>query len=57
LPGENERRYETLAGYLIEQARHMPSVGERIDGVGWTFEVVDMDGHRVDQVLATPKSE
>lgn len=56
LPDESERRYETLAGYLIEQARHLPSVGERIDGANWTFEVVDMDGHRVDQVLATPKS-
>lgn len=57
LPDENERRYETLAGYLIEQARHLPSVGERIEAAGWTFEVVDMDGHRVDQVLATPASE
>jgi len=56
LPGEAERRYETLAGYIIEQAGHLPVVGERLDAAGWIFEIVDMDGRRVDQVLAIPKS-
>lgn len=56
LPDESERRYETLAGYLIEEAGHLPVAGERIRATGWLFEIVDMDGHRVDQVLAIPNA-
>jgi putative hemolysin len=53
LPPESERRYETLAGYLIEALRHLPNIGERVETGGWLFEIVDMDGRRIDQVLAT----
>jgi putative hemolysin len=31
----------------------LPEVGERIDCAGWQFEVVDLDGKRIDKVLAT----
>ena len=34
------------------ESGHLPSVGERIACVGWIFEVVDLDGKRIDKVLA-----
>ena len=45
-------RYNTLAGLLLAESGHLPSVGERIACVGWIFEVVDLDGKRIDKVLA-----
>jgi putative hemolysin len=52
--GSDPARYETVAGFVLDQFGHIPSIGERFSFDGWTFEVVDMDGRRVDQVLATP---
>ena len=53
LPGEEEGEFETLGGFLMSQLGHIPAVGETTATAGWSFEVVDMDGHRVDKVLAT----
>lgn len=44
--------YQTLAGFLLAQLQRMPSVGDAIDAQGWRFEVVDIDGRRIDKVLA-----
>ncbi len=52
LPEEDKGRYNTLAGLLLSESGHLPAEGERIACVGWVFEVVDMDGRRVDKVLA-----
>ncbi len=52
LPDEDRGRYNTLAGLLLAESGHLPSVGERIACVGWIFEVVDLDGKRIDKVLA-----
>jgi putative hemolysin len=49
------RDYQTLAGFLLAQLQHMPSVGDAIDAQGWRFEVVDVDGRRIDKVLAARK--
>lgn len=46
------RDYQTLAGFLLGQLQRMPSVGDVIDAQGWRFEVVDIDGRRIDKVLA-----
>jgi putative hemolysin len=35
-------------------AGRLPRTGERFEGVQWSFEVVDMDGRRIDKVLAKP---
>jgi len=51
------RRYFTLAGFVSAQLGHLPSEGEVFVKDGWTFEIVDMDRHRVDKVLITPPSE
>lgn len=46
--------YETLAGFLLARARTLPRTGDVVAAEGWSFEVVDMDGLRIDKVLVTP---
>jgi len=53
LPDEDRGRYNTLAGLLMTLTGHLPKLGERISHQGWVFEVMDLDGRRVDKVLAT----
>jgi putative hemolysin len=49
-----ERRdYETVAGLVIGELQHLPTTGEAVEAHGWRFEVIDMDGRRVDKVLAS----
>ncbi|MBK6008002.1 HlyC/CorC family transporter [Ramlibacter ginsenosidimutans] len=57
LPEEDKGRYNTLAGLLMAVSGHLPEVGERIDCGEWVFEVVDLDGRRIDKVLAQPVPE
>ncbi|MBC5767906.1 hemolysin family protein [Ramlibacter albus] len=52
LPEEDKGRYNTLAGLLMAVTGRLPTTGERIDCGEWTFEVVDLDGKRIDKVLA-----
>ncbi len=47
------RDYETVAGYILSHMHHLPATGETVDAQGWRFEVVDLDGRRIDKVLAT----
>ena len=51
LPGEDRGRYNTVAGLLMSVSGHLPGTGERIACAGWIFEVVDLDGKRIDKVL------
>ncbi len=53
LPEEERGRYNTVAGLLMSVSGHLPAVAERIDCAGWCFEVVDLDGKRIDKVLAS----
>ncbi|QHI98072.1 DUF21 domain-containing protein [Xylophilus rhododendri] len=52
LPQEDRGLYNTLAGLLLSESGHLPAVGERIPCGAWIFEVVDLDGRRIDKVLA-----
>jgi putative hemolysin len=52
LPEEDRGRYNTVAGLLLALSGHLPQAGERIACADWTFEVVDLDGRRIDKVLA-----
>lgn len=54
LPGEEEGAYETVGGFVLTQLGHVPAAGEYFDWGDWRFEVVDMDGQRIDQVLVSP---
>jgi putative hemolysin len=59
LPDESEREYQTLGGYLMSQFGRIPQVGDVYEADGLRFEIVDMDGYRVDRVLVSslPPSE
>jgi putative hemolysin len=57
LPDEDKGRYNTVAGLLMSVSGRLPATGERIECVGWIFEVVDLDGKRIDKVLARPEPE
>ncbi|RWP09328.1 hemolysin family protein [Mesorhizobium sp.] len=47
------RDYETVAGYVLAHLHHLPTTGECVDAQGWRFEVVDLDGRRIDKLIAT----
>ena len=49
-----EGDFHTVAGFVLGQLGHLPEVGEQFEYEGWRFEVVDLDGRRIDKVLATP---
>ena len=54
LPLEDKGRYNTVAGLMLAIWGHLPSVGDRVEIDGWVFEVVEMEGRRIDRVLARP---
>ncbi|MES3004374.1 MAG: hemolysin family protein [Pseudomonadota bacterium] len=54
LPEDDRGRYNTVAGLLMSVSGHLPSTGERIECAGWVFEVVDLDGKRIDKLLVSP---
>ncbi|UPG71576.1 hemolysin family protein [Roseomonas gilardii subsp. gilardii] len=51
-----EGSYHTVAGLLLALLQRVPKEGDRIAWSGWQFEVVDMDGRRVDKVLVSPET-
>jgi magnesium and cobalt exporter, CNNM family len=53
LPPAADRQYHTAAGFVLAGLGHLPEVGESFDAHGWRFEVVDLDGRRIDKILAT----
>ena len=48
-----DRDYATVAGFSLSVLRHLPSVGEYFDEAGWRFEIVDMDGRKIDKLLVS----
>jgi putative hemolysin len=48
-----EERYHTLSGLLMMLLGRLPQTGDRAEWGGWRFEIVDLDGKRIDKVLAT----
>ncbi|HWK43663.1 MAG TPA: hemolysin family protein [Stellaceae bacterium] len=54
LPAEGSGDFHTLGGFLMAQMKRVPSVADHVDVDGWRFEVVGMDGHRVDRVIVVP---
>ncbi|HLS57868.1 MAG TPA: hemolysin family protein [Zeimonas sp.] len=54
LPEEERERYQALSGMLMLMLGRMPQTGDTVTWETWRFEVIDMDGKRVDKVLATP---
>jgi len=58
LEEEGSGRFLTLSGYVMTKMGRIPRAGDRFDSDGLTFEIMDMDGNRIDKVLVSPlKSE
>jgi len=53
VPEEDKGRYHTLSGMMMLLLGRLPATGDRVDWQDWRFEVVDMDGKRVDKVLVS----
>jgi putative hemolysin len=49
----DDRDYATTAGFALSVLKHIPEVGERFTFGGWQFEIVDMDGFKIDKLLAS----
>lgn len=54
LPHEDTAEYKTAGGFVMTYLGHIPKTGEHFDHGGWRIEVIDMDRHRIDKLLATP---
>jgi putative hemolysin len=49
--------YVTLAGFILSQLQELPKPGDHLVWAGWRFEVVDLDGRRIDMILAQRQPE
>ncbi len=57
LPEEGRGHYETMSGFVMTYLGRIPSEGDMFDWAGMHFEVLDMDGFRVDKILVVPAPE
>lgn len=49
--------YATVAGFIIDQINEIPKVGDKIEYLDYSLEIVDMDGNRIDKILITKKKD
>lgn len=54
VPEEGRRRYHTLSGMVMWLSGQLPQTGDVLEWENWRLEVVDLDGKRIDKILATP---
>jgi putative hemolysin len=54
IPMPRDADFQTVAGFILAEMNRLPNVGETFDKDRWRFEVVDLDGRRIDKVLLTP---
>jgi putative hemolysin len=54
---EGEQDYNTLAGFILHHIQSIPVTGQTFDWHGFHFEIIDMDGNRIDKVLVTLSEE
>ncbi|MDD2318011.1 MAG: hemolysin family protein [Desulfobacterales bacterium] len=57
VPEEQKGRYNTLSGMMMWLIGRLPGIGDIAEWEGWRLEVVDLDGNRIDKVLATRSSD
>lgn len=53
IPIPRDADFQTVAGFILAEMNHLPNVGESFDKGHWRFEVVDLDGRRIDKVLVS----
>lgn len=54
---EEEQEFDTLGGFVIDQLRRIPVTGDSFEWRGFSFEIIDMDGARIDKLLVTLSEE
>jgi len=54
---EGENEFDTLAGFILHELKRIPVTGDKFEWRGFNFEIVDMDGQRIDKVLVTISDE
>ena len=54
---EGEHEFDTLAGFILHELERIPHAGDKFDWRGFKFEIIDMDGHRIDKVLVNISTE
>src|SRR3546814_15445339 len=50
---DDDRDYATAAGHALAILKHLPQEGESFADKGWRFEIVDMDGRKIDKLLVS----
>jgi putative hemolysin len=54
---DGEQEYDTLAGFILYELKQIPTTGETFKWRGFEFEIIDMDGQRIDKVLVKASDE
>ena len=54
---EGENEFDTLAGFILHELKRIPTVGDTFEWRGFDFEIVDMDGQRIDKVIVKISDE
>lgn len=54
---EDEHDFDTLAGFVLHELEHIPHTGENFEWRGFHFEIIDMDGQRIDKLLVKASEE
>jgi putative hemolysin len=54
---EGQHDFDTLAGFILHTLERIPKTGEQFDWKGFRFEIIDMDGHRIDKILVRISQE
>jgi putative hemolysin len=54
---EGEHEFDTVAGFVLHELEHIPATGETFDWRDFRFEIIDMDGQRIDKILVTISEE
>ena len=54
---EGEHEFDTLAGFVLHELEHIPATGEKFSWKDFNFEIIDMDGQRIDKILVTISEE
>ena len=54
---EGEHEFDTVAGFVLHELEHIPTTGEKFDWRDFDFEIIDMDGQRIDKVMVQISDE